>query len=76
MRNAIEEVKSNWVIILAIVSLIVTWTTFKADLTSAQDDIKDLKTLNNQLVDTNNQINLRLTKIETSVEYIKNSIEK
>jgi GTPase SAR1 family protein len=75
MKTVIEEVKSNWMIIIFIGSLIVGWTTFNARLTQAEDDITDLKTVISQFSTTNIEINTRLTKIETSVDFIKEKVK-
>lgn len=75
MRNAIEEIRNNWVIVLAIVSLIVTWTTFQTRLTQAQEDIDTVESALIKMTDSYNQIDNRLTRIETSVDFIRNNVK-
>lgn len=76
MRTLVEDVKSNWILIVFIGSLIITWTTFSARLTQAEDDIKDLKIVISQINSTSLETNTRLTRIETSVEFIKNNMKE
>lgn len=71
MAKILDELRNNWVIIIFVGSLIVGWTSFNARLTSAENDIADIKAIIKSVTDTNNEINSRLIKIETSVEFIK-----
>ncbi len=42
-NSALSQLKSNWMVIVFIGSLIATWTLFSARLTGAEEDIIDLK---------------------------------
>lgn len=40
MENLFKQLRENWVILVAIAGLIVSWTTFSSNLADAQSDIK------------------------------------
>ena len=45
----LNQLKSNWVLIVAIVGLISSWTLFSARLSTAEQNITDLKILSSQI---------------------------
>jgi hypothetical protein len=67
-----NEIKSNWMIILFIGGLIVTWTTFNARLTQAENEIDQLS----QVVSDISQINLNLADIKKDNEYLKKGMDE
>lgn len=67
----IEELRTNWMLILFIGSLIVGWTTINARLTQAENEVDQLS----QVVSEINNINISLAKISVDVEYIKLRLE-
>ena len=70
-KTTAQQLKDNWVILMAIVGLIVTWTTFNTRLSQAEADIKDLKVAIAEITD----IKLKIQRIDTSVEFIKNRVK-
>ena len=66
-----EQLKSNWMIIIFIGSLIVGWTTFNARLTQAENEIDQLS----QVVTQINQINISLAEMRRDISYIKSNIK-
>lgn len=71
MEHTTKQLRDNWVILVFIVGLIVTWTTFNTRLTQAETDIRDLKELSQQL----NQQALDIAVIKTDVGYIKGRVQ-
>lgn len=66
-----KQLRENWVILLFIGSLIVTWTTFNTRLSQAESDIKDLKVAITEI----NNLKIKIERIDTSVEFIKNRVK-
>ena len=67
MEHLAKQLRDNWVILVAIVGLIATWTTFNNRLANAELKIIDLETI----ADNINNINTRIAVIQTDVQYIK-----
>lgn len=72
MEHFFKQLKENYVIIVFIVGLIVTWTTFNSRLSQAELDIKDLKTAVAEITN----IKITVERIDTSVDFIKKQVIK
>lgn len=70
-KPIVEEIRSNWMIIIFIGGLIVTWTTFNARLSQAESEIDQLS----QVVTQINQINITLAEMKVDLQYVKNNIK-
>lgn len=45
----LNQIKSNWVLIVAIAGLIASWTMFSSRLSNAEQDITDLRIMSSQI---------------------------
>ena len=43
MEQLLKELRNNWIILIFMGTLIMSWTTFSSRLTQAESDIKDSK---------------------------------
>jgi hypothetical protein len=71
MEKFLDQLRNNWVIILFLGTVVMSWTMFSSRLTQAEEDIKDLKTLAQQL----NQQATDIAVIKTDVGYIKTRLK-
>lgn len=71
MEQFMKQLRDNWIILIFIGSLIMSWTTISSRLTEAESDIKDLKVLANDV----SSMKIELGKISTSVEFIKQQVK-
>ena len=71
METFLKHLKENWVILLFLGSVIVSWTMFSARLTQAEQDIVDLRIVVNQI----NEINLKLAVIQEHINNIDNKLK-
>ena len=62
-NTPLKQLRDNWVVLSFIVMLIVSWTTFNSRLTSAEEDIKDLKLISQQI-----------TQMQVDIAVIKNQV--
>ena len=72
MEHTLKQLKDNWVILMAILALIVSWTTNNSRLVEAESDIQDLKIIVSQI----NEMNVTIREIKTDVSWIKSSLIK
>jgi hypothetical protein len=70
-KTFFTELKSFWFIVVAILGLVVTWTTFNGRLAQAEKDIIDMKVAIAEL----NTIKIQLQRIDTTVEFIKQRVK-
>lgn len=66
-----KQLRENWVIILFLGTVIMSWTMFSSRLTQAEQDIKDLKIAVSEFSD----VKVEIAKISTTVEFIKNRVK-
>ena len=71
MENFFEQLRKNWVILLFMGSVIMSWTMFSSDLAQAQSEINELKTA----LDKINQISLDVAVIKNDLTYIKQELK-
>lgn len=57
---------------MAIIALIVSWTTNNSRIAAAESDINDLKIVVQQI----NQMNITISEIKTDVSWIKSNLTK
>jgi len=71
MEHTLKQIKDNWIILLFIVSLITTWTTFNSRLIEAEGDINKLQTI----VESINEIKTNIAVMQNDISYIKAKIK-
>lgn len=71
MEHTLKQIKDNWIVLVFITSLIVTWTTFNSRLAKAEQDILTLQQISSQI----QEININMAVVKTDINYIKESIK-
>ena len=71
MEKFFKVIKENWMVLVFIVGLIISWTTFNVRLSRAEEDIVALKSA----VTVINDLKVRIERIDTSVSFIKDRLK-
>lgn len=71
MDGVFKQLRDNWMIIIFIGSLIVTWTTFNSRLARAEEKITVLE----ETIDTIQDLRTDIAVIKRDIEYIKVKVQ-
>ena len=68
MENFLEQLRKNWILITFLGTIIIWSATINFRLTSAEVEIKELKVLNKEYINTLQQIQVDIAIIRTKLE--------
>lgn len=71
MELFLKQLRENWMMLILLGSIIISWSMFSARLTQAETDIKDFKVTIAEITD----IRIQVQRIDTSVEFIKQRVK-
>jgi hypothetical protein len=71
MDNMLKQIRENWLLFAFVGGLIVWYSGVNARLTEAEQDIRDLKILVQEI----NEIQTSVAVIQANVEFIKSKLE-
>lgn len=71
MKKFVKQVRENWIFIVLLFALTTWYAGTNARLTQAEQDIRDLKELVNQI----NDMKVQIQRIDTSVQFIKDRLQ-
>lgn len=70
MENTLATIRKNWILIITLVSVIVTWTTFGLRLTALEIEARETKSKLEQI----HEIKQDVAIIKVNVEFIKDKL--
>ncbi len=71
MDKFLTQLRENWVILLFMGSVIMSWTMFSARLADAEQKIQDLQTIVSEI----NQININVAVIQEQISTINKKLQ-
>ena len=74
--SALRFIKNYWIILAFIVSLIVQWTTINSQIVQSDKRITSLETKTDNINDSQLDIQVRLSQIQTDILWIKENIKR
>lgn len=74
MEHFANQLKNNWLFIALFVSMIVWYSTVNTRLATAEQAIVDLKQISAKQEETRSEIFIRLERIDTNIEFIKDKV--
>lgn len=74
--SALKFLRNYWIIIAFIVSIIVQWTTVNSQIVQSDKRITSLETKTDNINDSQLDIQVRLSQIQTDILWIKENIKR
>lgn len=70
-KGIIATLKEHWFLIIFIGSIVVSWTTFSISMESLKDRVTSLEAKAERAAEIQNEINVRLGRIETDIGWVR-----